>query len=245
MCILYLTHGRLWRHTYCMWESGMPWMRQERTRPAVRPHVEHVAPAGNAVSLQRAARRPSVPAKLLQSRRCQKLNFFFSFPHTNPVSDRGRTPGSWFSKAPEVRDWLASSTSEVHWHQQVYSRLKGILVSQEISRCCTSPFAPWSGPYKARFLMSTETMPTHPVFSSRSLAKMCTLVLLLVPWAHVQINLPGALISGCSLSSFPYRLTKLSNPPDFALSMQWCPSHSIITKQALLPLIRNTTGLEK
>lgn len=30
------------------------------------------------------------------------------------------------------------------------------------------------------------------VFSSSSLTKMLTLILLLVPWAHLQINLPGA-----------------------------------------------------
>jgi len=48
-----------------------------------------------AVSPQHAAGRPLVPASLLQSRRCQKLKcFFFSFPHTNPVSDKDRAPSS-------------------------------------------------------------------------------------------------------------------------------------------------------
>lgn len=115
-----------------------------------------------AVSLQHAARGLLVPAKLLQSR-SWNYYFFFSFPRTNPVSDRGHAPGSWFSKALEVQDWLASSTSEVHWNQQVYSWLKAFAGDKQMSHFL--PLPPRSGRYKARFLMSTETVPKHPMFS--------------------------------------------------------------------------------
>lgn len=151
----------------------------------------------------------------------EMIFFFFPFPCTNPVSDRGHTPGSWFSKALEVQDRLASSTSEVHWNQQVYSWLKGVLLLQEISRCCTFSLCPPIRTLQSQVPDVNRNCSKAPyVFSSRSLAKMRTPILLLVPWAQVQTNLPRALISGCSLSSFSYHLTKLSNPPDFALSMQ-------------------------
>lgn len=144
------------------------WARQALGAAAVYPTccvAQHQALCRSrqcVVSLQHNARRPSVPAKLLQSIRCQRLKWSF-FPQG---SDRGHASHSWFSKAPEVQGWLASSTSEIHWNQQVYSMAKrhsGFIGDKQM--LLFLPFPPQSGPYKARFLMSTKTMPKHPMFS--------------------------------------------------------------------------------
>lgn len=113
---------------------------------------------------------PSVPAELLQSRRCQKLKcwwffFFLSSPTQTQRMTEAMHPSPDSAKHRRYQDWLASSASEVHWHQRVYSWLKGVPVSQEISRCCTSPLCPLIRTLQSQVPMSTETTPKHPMFS--------------------------------------------------------------------------------
>lgn len=88
--------------------------------------------------------------------------FVFFLPLHKLTEWKRPTPDS--AKLRRYSNWLALSTSEVHWNQQICPWLEDILVSQKISRCCTSPLCPliWT---LQRFLKSTETTQKHPVFS--------------------------------------------------------------------------------
>lgn len=96
--------------------------------------------------------------------RSSNVDFLFSFPRTNRVTEATH-PAPDSAKHWRYQDCLALSASKVHWHQRVYSQLKGVLVSQEISRCCSSPLCPLIRTLQSQVPMSTETMPKHPMFS--------------------------------------------------------------------------------